>query len=161
MQREPSAARDWFDGLSPDGGDRFYKAWGRKISKEIKRLGLRRFYEEGSNTAAHSRVGGVIRGVLIGGKSRDPREIKISYQDFDDPKLLLFAFVPYLAFHCELLRVIDKLYPEMKHDQFGAMDRDACFKFYNRVREKAMELHAAMGKAGILIALGGHEVIGA
>lgn len=159
MKKDPIVAKDWFDGMSREGGKQFYKNWGKSIAGEVGALGLRAYHEEGSNTALHSRIGGVVRGFLIGGKSRKPGEVKLAFQELDTPPLLLFALLPYLRFHCDVLALVEKLYPELDAARIAKIDRDACYSFRDQVIAKAREVHTKMGKEAILIDLGGGAAI--
>jgi len=160
MRGRPGVAPDWLNALDHQEGRLFYKARHRRIKQIIRALGLHHTYDQASNEALHSRPGGISRGLLIGGKTRLPGEVRLAYQEIDDPRLLLFELLPYLRFHLGLLELLDKLYPEIAPEALAAIPRDECRQFLDRAGEKAVQHRKQMGKRGVLLALGGNEALG-
>ena len=159
MHREPAIAPEWMAASTPAAGRTFFKKRGDQIRDEVKALGFDDFYDEGSNTALHSRIGGVARGYLIGAKTREPGEVRLCYQELDSPAVMVFALLRFLGFHVRLLRLVERLYPELDADRLNSIDRDTYYKFFEQVRLKAIELHKQMGKSGILEAIGGRDAV--
>lgn len=160
MATEPTLGREWLDTTRPDLGKAFHSKWRAKINQRLGDLGLQGSYEEASNQAIHSRPLRVTRGILVGGKTRNPGEVKLAYQDIDDPRLLLFALLPYLALHMKILECVDKLYPELSPDRVATINREPCRKFMDRAVARARAEYEKMGRKGVKFALGGPEALG-
>jgi hypothetical protein len=108
-------AVDW---LNMEGGKEFYKKYHRRIIDKLRQLDLHDYYEEGSNTSLHSRVGGVAPGIIIGGKKETPiPRLRLTYQEIDDGVILLFWFCVYLKAHKEMIDKLPEAFPEVDFSQ--------------------------------------------
>jgi len=159
MHREPAIAPEWMSAVNRDAGRKFFKKWNEQIRSEVSDLGFDDYYGESSNTALHSRVGGVARGYLIGGKTRKPGVVRLCYQELDNANLLVFALLRFLGFHGKILRLVERLYPELDGDRLRLIDRATFFSFLDSLSKKAIELRGTMSKDDILLALGGNDAI--
>lgn len=113
--------------LNPKEGKKFYKKHHNRIIDKLRQLGFHDYYEEGSNTSLHSRVGGVAPGILIGGKKEtSTRQVRLTYQEIDDPVILFLWFCVYLKAHKEMIDKLPQAVPEVDFSQidvgrFGTM----------------------------------------
>jgi hypothetical protein len=115
---DSAMAVDWLNSLK--GGKEFYKKYHRRIINKLRQLGLHNYYEDGSNTSLHSRVGGVAPGILIGGKKETPtRQVRLTYQEIDDPLILFLWFCVYLKAHKEMIDKLPEAVPEMDFSQIN------------------------------------------
>jgi hypothetical protein len=90
----------------------------RRIIDKLRQLDLHDYYEEGSNTSLHSRVGGVAPGIIIGGKKETPiPRLRLTYQEIDDGVILLFWFCVYLKAHKEMIDKLPEAFPEVDFSQ--------------------------------------------
>jgi hypothetical protein len=118
-------AVDWLNSL--EGGKEFYKKYQGRIINKLRQLGLHHYYEDGSNTSLHSRVGGVAPGILIGGKKQTPvRQLRLTYQEIDDKVTLFLWFCVFLKAHKEMIDKLPEAVPEIDFSQidvgrFGTM----------------------------------------
>jgi hypothetical protein len=113
--------------LNAKEGKEFYKNHHHKIVDKLRQLALYHYYEDASNTSLHSRVGGVAPGIIIGGKEATPkRQVKLTYQEIDDPVILFLWFCVYLKAHKEMIDKLPQALPEVDFSQidvrrFGTM----------------------------------------
>jgi hypothetical protein len=115
---DSAMAVDWLNTASLKEGKEFYKDHHGKIINKLRELGLHRYYQDASNTSLHSRVGGVAPGIIIGGKTAQ-RQVRLTYQELDDPVILFLWFCVYLKAHKEM---IDKLPQSVPEVDFSKID---------------------------------------
>ncbi len=110
ISKDPSISIEW---MNPDLGRIFYKRYHGKVIAALKELGLHDYYEQGSSAALHSRVSGVIPGIVAGQRTAPPGTINFSYQEVgNDLELLGWCFT-YLSSHKDILAGLAAGLPEI------------------------------------------------
>jgi hypothetical protein len=110
MVVDPGMSTDW---LNPHSGGKFYKRYHSKVVEKMKSLAIYEFYDQGSEMALHSRVHGVIPGLLIDEDATSRGDAVLTYQEFAGPLDFLVWFGIYLRAHQRLLSGIEEGLPEI------------------------------------------------
>ena len=113
---DPSMSIEW---LNPNSGRKFYKNYHGKIVEKMKSLGIHDYYDQGSEML-HSRVHGVVPGILIDKDTAADGEVTLTYQEFAGPIDFLVWFGIYLRAHQRLLAGIAEGLPEVDLGQVGS-----------------------------------------
>ncbi|MFL6192592.1 MAG: hypothetical protein ACJ75H_00365 [Thermoanaerobaculia bacterium] len=113
---EPEVGQEWLETMEEDKGKAFYKKYHKRVVQKIKDLGLHFYYEQASQNALHSRVGGVASGVVQGNAVRDKGEVALVYQEANDPYSFFLWLCSYLRFHEILSRSLLTVVPEAVTD---------------------------------------------
>jgi hypothetical protein len=124
IAENPSVGSEWWDALTLDAGRAFHRKHNPRLRELMKRMGLDLYYQLGSEMAMHSRLAGVINGILYGGESEKTEttvSIKITYQDFDDAKRLFLYFANYLLAHHLIAKALPDCIPEVKSAELGVV----------------------------------------
>jgi hypothetical protein len=116
MANSPAMAVDW---LNPEAGRKFYNRYHGEVVKKMRSLGIYEYYDQGSEMALHSRVHGVIPGVLVDQEANRRGEISITYQEFADPIDFLAWFGIFLQAHERLLAGIAEGFPEVSFNELN------------------------------------------
>jgi hypothetical protein len=109
---EPEIGQEWLDTMEGENGKNFYKRHHKRIVQKIKDLELHFYYEQASQNALHSRVGGVASGVVQGNAIRGKGEVALIYQEARDPYSYFLWFCSYLRFHEIMTRSLPEVVPE-------------------------------------------------
>ena len=113
----PSMSIDW---LNPYSGRKFYKSYHAKIVEKMKSLAIHDYYDQGSEMALHSRVHGVVPGLLVNNDAAAAGEVALTYQEFHDPVDFLVWFGIYLRTHQKLLAGVAEGLPEVDLGKLGS-----------------------------------------
>jgi len=123
---EPQIAEKWYDATTEHLGRKFYKDYhNKKIIPIIKNSDLHSDYQKASDFSMHSRIFGVISGLLIGGKMREngkPREAIYAFREIDDSYTLFLWFINYLKFHEKLILNLKGNIKEFDSNDLQKMD---------------------------------------
>jgi len=103
--------------LNPDSGRKFYRIYHGKTVEKMKSLGIHDYYDQGSEMALHSRVHGVMPGILVNKDIAADGKIALTYQEFDDPVDFLVWFGIYLRAHQRILAGMAEGLPEVDLDK--------------------------------------------
>jgi hypothetical protein len=149
MAESPPVAREWLRVMDHNRGKEFHNRYHPTIVSRIRTLGLYPGYQEGSEVALHSRPWGVSRGVLIGAKKKQYGDVKLVYQEADDPRILFFSFASYLGFHAQVMRNIESLYPELLNDDLQTLATAHFLEMNEAVAARARAIAKHLGGRGI------------
>lgn len=111
---------DWLHAYDSENGIKFYRKYHHsRILPKLKDLGLYDRFNSGSNIALHSRIGGVLGGIVSGQKNAKPGEIRLLYQEETSAVVIFYWFSFYLQAHQDILHALPKALPEV---DFGGVD---------------------------------------
>ena len=121
----PHVAQEWLDADKGEAGKEFFNNHNGQVIKNIRDLNLYEDYNRGSSMALHSRVGGVMAGILIGGKRIEhPGIIQLTYQESDNPTIIFLWFCVFLNCHRRILDQIDRFVPALDADAIRQTNAD-------------------------------------
>ena len=121
---KPEMGSEWWDAISMDAGKAFHAKHNSRIRGLVKEVGLEMYYQLGSAMAMHSRLAGVVNGIMYGGEPEvtdDKVTLKITYQDIDDARLLFIYFANYLLAHVAVAKALPRCMPEVKSVELGGL----------------------------------------
>ena len=120
MAEEAKIAVAWLDPFSPGKGRQFHQKYHPSIVARMKDLQLYALYQQGSQISLHSRVYGLVPGLLAGEQAKKKGAITLSYQEIKDPVELFLWFLYYLRAHVDVIRALPNGLPEVEDlSRFG------------------------------------------
>ena len=145
LNENSKLGEEWFDSAFSSSGKSFHNKWHSQIVRVIRDFGLYDDYSRGSNMALHTRASGIAMGWLVGSNiKRKKAEIKLTYQEIDDPRQLFFWFGILLRFYRKALINADIIFPELSAGDFDKAGVTSFFEIEDAMWAKAVQAYNAM-----------------